>query len=155
MGLFGGDYHEHDNSVNIRFPDTVKVEEHRAPTDQSVRLLNEMQQQAQSNIIAQVRLPDNILNAIVFIQQIKMGFDRFDWFCKFKLNGREHVVKGSFDNWEFAQDIKRKVDSGQEHNYELAEWQELVKRVSTVIAGYLTREFMQSKYVRTASKSTY
>lgn len=41
----------------------VRMKEIKAPTDESVRLLNEMQQKAFANLISSVKLEDNLLKA--------------------------------------------------------------------------------------------
>ena len=53
-----------DNSY--RSPSKIDVTEKRAPTDESVRLLNEMQQKAFDNIVSCVQLDNNELKDITW-----------------------------------------------------------------------------------------
>ncbi len=66
------------------------IDEHRAPTDESVRLLNEMQEKAMKNILSTVNLNNNILNiAGIFIHRDCIT-DKIAVFGEFKLNGIEY-----------------------------------------------------------------
>jgi hypothetical protein len=48
-----------------RMPDEIRVtqHEHRAPTDESVRLLNEMEEKVEARLLAVTELRSNIINA--------------------------------------------------------------------------------------------
>lgn len=39
--MFNKEYHTHDNRTI--FPNTININEHRAPTDESVKILQEME----------------------------------------------------------------------------------------------------------------
>jgi hypothetical protein len=74
---------------------SVKVNEHRAPTDESIRLLNEMQEKAQENIVDKFIVANNELNGnvLIFEDPITAGYKIF---VRFRINGElykfeEHV----------------------------------------------------------------
>jgi hypothetical protein len=71
----------------------VNVKEERAPTDDSVRLLSEMQEKARKDIVAAIAVESNIMKGVV----LSFGPDfnecgRTKFYLKFDLNGREHVI---------------------------------------------------------------
>jgi len=51
----------------------VTVHEHRAPTDESVRLLNEMRDETSKNIIAQIPLKNNVFEGHVMVETDNMN----------------------------------------------------------------------------------
>ena len=77
------------------------MHEHRAPTDESVRLLKEMEEKAAQKLIATVRLQDNTFNATchVFHHPCEM---RVEFIVRFSLNGREYEIKSSEDQFELS-----------------------------------------------------
>lgn len=87
--------HKHDTVVQSG-PKQIDVHEHRAPTDQSVKLLNEMEEKARKNIICKVQLDDNILNgvAIVYVDErwtaAKLSIVVH---LRFSINGKEYFFE--------------------------------------------------------------
>jgi hypothetical protein len=107
MGIFSDNhYHRHDNSTHIRYPDTIK--EVKAPTDESIRLLNEFQEKALDNLISKVEVNNNLIEGTV------MAFDmahtsasiqhEVKIICKFKINGQEFVVEKGISRDELWKD---------------------------------------------------
>lgn len=78
------------------YPQTIH--EHRAPTDESVRLLNEMQSEAKVNIIKNIIVDDNVVNGSITIMQdyYSMG-KKYVVYFKFNLNGRDYVIDKIFE----------------------------------------------------------
>jgi len=66
--------------------------EHRAPTDESVRLLREMEQAAKEKLISVTRLEGNTLNATWHMFN-DWHADGLKAFCRFELNGAEHRME--------------------------------------------------------------
>lgn len=103
MGLFSDNhYHKHDNSTHIRYPDTIK--EVKAPTDESVRLLNEFQEKALDNLISKVEVKDNLVEGTVMAFEMGCTTAAIQFeikiICKFKINGHEYVVEKGIDRSE-------------------------------------------------------
>ena len=67
------------------------ITEKRAPTDESIRLLNEMQSKSLDNLISRISITNNIVNAEVLLFRIDGG-DFMQVFC-FKINGQEYKIK--------------------------------------------------------------
>jgi hypothetical protein len=79
MGLFSDtQYHRHD----------VKVEEKKAPTDESIRLLNEMQEKAIDNIVSKIEVKDNLVEGQIYVIDMlrTTARNQFRIICKFKIN---------------------------------------------------------------------
>ncbi|QIG68162.1 hypothetical protein EVB55_227 [Rhizobium phage RHph_Y68] len=70
-------------------PSYVTVNETRAPTDESVRLLKEFEEKAQAKVDKSVRLESNLLKGVVHANIDRMSGDRlFDF--HFDLNGKRY-----------------------------------------------------------------
>lgn len=112
MGLFSDKhYHRHDNSTNIHFPDTIK--EVKAPTDESVRLLNEFQEKALDNLISKVEVKDNMIEGTVMAFEMARTAMAIQHdviiICKFKINGQEFVVEKGVSKTELLEGNADKV----------------------------------------------
>lgn len=86
MGLFTTTIKEISNNEKV-VPVVQTVHEHRAPTDESVRLLNEMQDKVISNIIEQ-SCWNNILEWFVFQVENDVITDTKNVYWWFKINGK-------------------------------------------------------------------
>jgi hypothetical protein len=72
----------------------VDITEKRAPTDESIRLLHEMQQKALQDVLAHVKIDNNEFKASWWL----MRDDYSDYqyvYCKFKLNSKDYDFKFS------------------------------------------------------------
>lgn len=86
----------YDTHVTERVHESVTVHEHRAPTDESVRLLREMEQAARDKVVQAIRLEDSPIDCVVHTQKDPMNA-RHD-FCIFvQINGRKIEIRKSFD----------------------------------------------------------
>ena len=95
-----------DNST--RFPSRINVHEHRAPTDESVRLLNEMESKALENVFLKISDDrDNAFSYSMYFSRI-CGADPFEqkgmFHIRFKINGKLYTrtVSCSKEIYELA-----------------------------------------------------
>lgn len=73
-------------------PKTIEVKEHRAPTDESVKILKELEKEAMDKIVAMGKVEDNVFNAKWYIYGDQYSWE--DWCrCVFILNGKEYDFK--------------------------------------------------------------
>lgn len=103
--------------------------EHRAPTDKSVELLNEMQDKARKNIILQAVIDDNIFKGAVVVFYDELFTDSKIFHCRFTLNGVEYT---------FEEKIKRRDWQDQISGEDLVKL--LFERFSKAIAKQLIME---------------
>jgi len=95
---------------HIHYPDTIK--EVKAPTDESIRLLNEMQQKLIDNIVAKIEVNDNVMKGECYlIDTASMGYrHRFMFVMKFSINQQEFVVEKQIHDdditWQDNQNIR-------------------------------------------------
>jgi len=108
MGIFSTT-HIHKGET-VAYEKSVTVHEHKAPTDESVKLLNEMQEKAQRNILKTIKIEENYLKAVVVIFKNNFIEDRIDYGAKFILNGEEHIVEGYIDKFEWMDVIDKNRD---------------------------------------------
>ena len=78
----------------------VNVKEYRAPTDDSVKLLNEMTEKAKENLIKSFSTTNNTLQMSCTVYDDPRSFNR-EFLCKFTLNGKDHVIEVPIPLWEF------------------------------------------------------
>jgi hypothetical protein len=81
--------------VTERVSESVTVHEHRAPTDESVRLLAEMEKAARDKVVQAIRLENCPIDCVVHTSRDHMSGD--SQFCAFiKINGQRIEVRKSF-----------------------------------------------------------
>lgn len=85
---------------------TVRSEEKRAPTDESVRLLREMEAAARSKVVEAMRLPNTSVEAIV--HRHELDFDLKTMFAiHYAINGKRREVHIAIER---AQTIEQCVE---------------------------------------------
>ena len=81
-------YTRNDTYISYDGPSKIDVTEKRAPTDESVKLLNEMQQKAFDNLISCIQLNDNELKDVkCWIFPDNLSWQEKMRIC-FKMNGK-------------------------------------------------------------------
>jgi len=137
MGLLWTTNHNHPTRTEFV---TREVHEHRAPTDESVRLLNEMQQKAAENLIRTAHIEDNVLrDAIVGVSQDK--FEDYTVWYRLTVNGREVMGDFKIPNYDF------KV-AGEQIIYERI-IEELTHHIMAGLRGGIATEMMSLQAQRT------
>lgn len=76
-------------------PSRVEVNEHRAPTDESVRLLREMEETARKSVIETYRVEGNHLEGVRLLTTVG-GMGKCQEIILFQLNGQDFTIKGDF-----------------------------------------------------------
>lgn len=96
--MFNREYHNYDNRTI--FPSTIEINEHRAPTDESIKTLQEMESKAREAVIAQIadELPNDFHFNIIVTQLASVEFiPKMILYFRINVNGKlyEHkfVVK--------------------------------------------------------------
>lgn len=78
---------------------TVNINEHRAPTDDSVRLLREMEQKANDNVLKSTKVDNNSFNAV--LHQMRDHLSDFDKYAViFSINGKKMQVFHNANSWD-------------------------------------------------------
>ena len=112
-----GDTHSH----------THHVTEKRAPTDDSVRLLREMEKEAKDEVLKSIRLPSNEFSGIAHLTRDYLSCST-NVAVLFKLNGKNHKVLISFD--DFMDDNSDKQ----------------IEKMVFEVSDYLARNVLQSTF---------
>ncbi|MCL1653809.1 hypothetical protein M2T28_14395 [Elizabethkingia miricola] len=79
----------------------VNVKEYKAPTDESIRILNEFEKKSEENIVNKINVK------ISTIDTVHIGFSHdpclygINHFVKFNLNGEEHKLKYNVEYEEY------------------------------------------------------
>ncbi len=143
MGLFSTTHHHHTKTVSVPYEKNVTVNEHKAPTDKSVELLNEMQEKAQRNVIATIKIEENFLKAVAIYYRDEMIMDRMTYHIRFELNGKEYTIEDYIDKFEWRQEMSKSyMGLGHETIFRA-----LHKKFSEMVANELMKqspEFLRS-----------
>lgn len=102
----------------------ITVKEYKAPTDESVKLLNEMTEKALNNILKTFSTSNNTLQAKVAVyQDHRMQVNEF--MCKFTLNGKDHMLRVEINA------------------YETPDMNSMIEKLYTKVCERLAQELMQ------------
>ena len=135
MGLFSTTHIHQSRTEHVPYCKEVNITEKKAPTDESVRLLNEMQDKAQRNIIATIKIEENFLKAVAIYYRDEMVMDRITYHIRFKLNGKEYTIEDYIDI-EYRQEIS-KLYMGLGHE---TIFRALHKKFSEMVANELMKQ---------------
>lgn len=133
MGLFSDTYNSYDYTTRINFPDTIKVHEHKAPTDESIKLMESMHQKVLENLISKVKVDNNLVKGEAFFFDQPINLDgTVKMVFKFKINEREFVVEKELSYF----------DLGIEDRKSLHEIQKVLKNsLEAIVVWYCLRSF--------------
>ena len=107
----------------------VRVTEQKAPTDESIKLLNEFQEKARENIIDSIHIKNNVFEAVALFFQNEFPQRGFKMMIKFKLNGTEYKEKFDIDDMEYYEATKQDAIKGRYHLF----LNKLALRVSSIM----------------------
>lgn len=77
---------------------TREVHEHRAPTDESVKLLREMEQKARDQVIEAIHVGDTTFECVLHTLKRPMD-DSTELLAIFSMNGKKMTVSHREHNW--------------------------------------------------------
>jgi hypothetical protein len=107
----------------------VNITEHRAPTDESVRLLKELEEKAQQKIIDSIRVADTNFECVVHcLDDFKNS--QYILFAKFSMNGHAMETNVKIDRYKF-----------KEEEFRYKAWEALRKAVADQISNLLLTAF--------------
>lgn len=111
MGLFSttNHFHTRKNSTSINMPDRIDVHEYKAPTDESIRLMEDAHDRAMKNIIAKVKVENNLVNGECYCFEEPWKVDSIRVFFKFQVNGKEYTIDKSFSRFELSLEDHQQV----------------------------------------------
>lgn len=75
----------------------VTVTENKAPTDESVRLLNSLQEKALANLVKTVKVSNNVIDGVLFIFEAQAETFQRKGILVFKINGVEYKIENTYD----------------------------------------------------------
>lgn len=114
----------------------ITVKEYRAPTDESIKLLNELTDKALKNITRTFSTSNNTLQMTAAVYEDYKNSSRA-FLCKFVLNGKEHLLEVDIPTWKYDT-----VDS-------------IVTALYTEVCNKLAVEMMQPLLKEMQSKVVY
>ncbi len=100
-----------DNSID--YPSTMKVDviEKKAPTDESVRYMEDAHNKAIENIISKVKVDNNLVSGECFCVEQPWNLHDVKLVFKFKINGNDFVVEKEISRmgleWDDSKEIRQ------------------------------------------------
>jgi len=79
------------------------VHEHRAPTDDSIRIYKELQEKAQASVLEHIALDTNELRVQWTLNKNPATYST-EAICGISLNGKDHFFNIQLDEWKINQD---------------------------------------------------
>lgn len=137
MGLlFGDTYRRTNNTTNVihKYPSTIKVHEHKAPTDESIKLWDEFMDKTKDKVLSAFKIDTGIVQllSVGFIDESSISMTDYPsiiYHCKFNLNGNEEMFKIKLDSFEV-----QKYHKMHEHEADALLLKLFFKEVSEIIA---------------------
>ena len=90
-----------NNVVYVPYREEVNIKEIKAPTDESVKLLNEMQTKSTNNIVYAIKVNENHLQATVV--GVKTSMLDVVFYARFILNGKEYFIEEQMNFVDFME----------------------------------------------------
>lgn len=112
------------------------VTEKRAPTDESIRLLREMENKAKEEVIKSISLPSNEFSGVVHLMRDHLSCQT-NVVVLFKLNGKDHKVPISL--YDFKDDSLEKR----------------MEKVLNDVSDYLSASILQNVFEAQQMKELY
>lgn len=140
MGLLRTTHAHKHETINhiIKSPENVTIHEHKAVTDEAIRYMEDAHNKAIENIIAKVNVDDNIISGQVFLIDQPWNINDMKIICKFKINGKEHVVEKEINRNEVSLSDDGKI---------ISELNERLKNISnSVMLWYALKHFSNDVY---------
>lgn len=81
-----------NKSFSVPYAKDVTVHEHKAPTDKSIKMLNEFRKEAVKSVVDSLSVKDNTFNLEVRLFSCDFQLNN-KIVCKFSINGREFVLE--------------------------------------------------------------
>jgi len=97
----------YDQHITREITKNVNITEKRAPTDESLKLLEEMREKSLKSIVGSVSTTNNTLSAACIAFENPVNYETV-YIVKFVLNGKEYQVKTKLDN--LLEDKKEHLD---------------------------------------------
>lgn len=145
MGLFSTTTHNHfnENLTTLDYPKNITVNEIKAPTDDSVRLMEEMHEKAIKNIIAKVRIEDNLVSGVAYCVLNPIYIDDVEFIFKFSINGQEFNINKKISSRSLdihdSYDVNKISEKLNSYAKAIMIWYSL-KKLTSVLYEQITNE---------------
>ena len=104
MSLFGTRHHHHHKTELVPYVKKVDIHEHRAPTDESIKLYKEVKEKAINDILFSMTYVGSHISfsAVGFYED--PSYDKITAFARININGNDlklkfDINKTDFDTW--------------------------------------------------------
>lgn len=91
---------QHAPPAPIDMRANVNIHEHRAPTDESVKILREMESAAKQEIIKSVQVKDTLVDGVLHMSLDPLSCKRRFMFI-YSINGKKMTTNFDIDEWDY------------------------------------------------------
>ena len=84
----------------VPYVKSVNVVEKRAPTDESVKVLKELEDAAWNKILDTFTANDNVFSGTILHVNLRCDSFQYEIYLEFTLNGTKHIVKEMVDKYD-------------------------------------------------------
>jgi len=119
------------NTTIFKSPEVIRIHEHRAPTDDSIRLADEMRQKALDSITHDYRFENNVVNGRVHVIQDRQAMQKVI------------VISGQINGVNF--EVRSRVDAVEIRMSRAEAFAVLVREVADRIALQFLKEASDEK----------
>lgn len=129
-------YHYHNHNVRIK--------EHRAPTDESVKLLYQLEQEAKNKFLNKFDFTHNILgieSSVLFFEDF--GYIKYEIVCI--LNSKRFVVRGKISKYDYS-DIINSITKWNMPTENLISW------FSSQLANEISNQLLEDGFFKITNK---
>lgn len=124
----------HNHRTNyVPYEKSVNVKEYKAPTDEALKMLQDMQEKAEGSIINKIDVIDNVINFVAIFFAKDIIYDSVTLHLKFTINSKEFIFKENIARRDYI-----KIYSDYHHSR-----RDLTEKVCRLIAEDLTKHLMQ------------
>lgn len=139
MGLFNTVYYNH-TTKSVPYEKSVTVHEHRAPTDVSIKIYDEMLEKTKNRVLGVFKIESNLVKCVVIAMQnpnfCSVDLQNIKYFVRFELNGE--LKEFSFD-----------IDAFELNTYRESYDRELLEKIINKISEYIAMEILKTSTVKT------
>ncbi len=118
--MFNKTYIQDGRTEYVPYEKNVTINEHKAPTDKSIELLNEFKDKATKDIICSIKIDENYIKGSFIAFQQSFPNDSVRFYLRFNLNGNEYLFEDNIDRREFNEqmviNIQHNEFNPQKHN---------------------------------------
>ena len=108
MGLFSTTYNHHE--VAPAYPQRVTVTENRAPTDESIKILRDIEERARGHVLQTFQVENHVVDGVVVVFQMSASDFQKKAYIRFRINGKDFSFAEVMPEGALALDRRQAIE---------------------------------------------